>query len=475
MVPAQALTNRRDGASFRDGKGSVHHVDGKVLRALSPLGMTNWRAFSAHSLSTELMAEGVLVATREATGEFAWHDTALVLEHEPLRFISYAFEWPFSLLKRAALLHLNLLTRLIPAGFILADATPSNVMFHGIRPVFIDTGSIVPYRPGDAWAGFKQFLETMLYPLLVTAHKGIPYNAWLRGAGEDGLPVDQVARLFGWRDLLKPGVLGHVKLTSAIERLTNKSLDVTPDDVRQAGISTSLLLRSVTRIERVVARLEPKRTFAKWADYDAEAGYGTPGQERKRSAVDAEAGRLLTRDAMVWDVGCNTGDYSFLVANRSQLVVAMEEQPIVADAAAQRASSSGIDNVLPLVVDFANPSPAQGWRGQERRTLGQRGVPDLILALAVWHHLILTKNLPADQVLGELAQLGRRCLLEYIAPADPLANRLARNAGDGRNELPTPELFDRMVTRHFSVDGAIPLTDSRTLYVLDSKERAFTE
>jgi len=284
-----------------------------------------------------------------------------------------------------------------------------------------------------------------------------------------------VARIFGWRDLLRPGVLGHVKLTSAIERLTNNSLDVTRDDVKQAGISTAVLLRTIAKLERVVTSLEPKRTFAKWADYDAEAGYGAPGQERKRAAVNDAAGRLLARDALVWDVGSNAGEYSFLVAGRAGLVVAMEEQPLVADAAAQRAVSSGINNVLPLVVDFANPSPAQGWRGRERRALSERGRPDLILALAVWHHLILTKNLPGEQILGELARVGRRCLLEYIAPADPLANRLARNAGDGRNELPDPALFDQTVNRYFRVDGTIPLTDTRTLYMLESKEGAFTE
>src|SRR5687767_8716178 len=114
-APAQVVTNGQDGASFRDRKGSVHHVDGRVLRALSPAGLTNWRAFSSHPLSTELMTEGSLVATREATWEFASHQASVCLEHEPVRFISYAFEWPFLLLKRAALLHLNLLTRLIPA------------------------------------------------------------------------------------------------------------------------------------------------------------------------------------------------------------------------------------------------------------------------------------------------------------------------------------------------------------------------
>jgi SAM-dependent methyltransferase len=461
--------NGWDGASFRDRKGRVYHLDGRVLRTLSPAGLENWRAFEKHPLCAKLMAEQLLISTWEINEQIRDLDPGPALEHEPIRFVSYAFEWPFSMLKRAALLHLQLLRRLIAGGFILSDATPSNVMFRGTRPIFIDTASIVSYRPGDPWRGFTQFLETMLYPLLLAAHKGIPYHSWLRGSGENGLPVDQVAKVFGWLDILRPGVFGHVKVTGAIERLTRKRFELSEDETRAAAVPTALVLRNITNLERIVEKLEPRRGSGAWTDYDDVASYGADGHRQKQAVVEDAAKRLAGQRALVWDIGCNTGAYSVLIAKHAGCVVAMDQEAAVVEEAYRRADREQADHVLPLVMDAANPSPAQGWRGRERRSLSERGRPDLIVALALIHHLVLTKNVPIEQVVAELARLGPRCVLEYVAPDDPLALRLARNGGDGRNELPQRDHFEQIAAEQFRVDSIIPLTATRTLYLLEAR------
>src|SRR5439155_13394154 len=120
----------------------------------------------ASGLAERLIGEQLLVDTWDAPQEPP-PGPGIVLEHRAVRFVSYAYEWPFTLLQRAALLHLSLLERLIPAGFVLQDGTPSNVMLEGAHPLFVDVGSIVPYEPGRPWQGLRQFLETMVYPLLL--------------------------------------------------------------------------------------------------------------------------------------------------------------------------------------------------------------------------------------------------------------------------------------------------------------------
>jgi len=467
-APVEALTNGWDGASFRDRKGRVFHLGGRILRELSPAGLDNWRTFAKHPLCAELMTEQLLVSTREVHEAIPGLGPGSFLEHDPVRFVSYAFEWPFSMLKRAALLHLQLLQRLIPAGFILSDATPSNVMFRGTRPIFIDTASVVGYQPGDPWRAFKQFLETMLYPLMLAAHKGISYNAWLRGSGENGLPVDQVARVFGWRDIFRPGVFSHVKVTGAIERLARDRFELTEDETRTAAVSTRLLLRNIAKLERIVESLDARRLQGIWTDYDDEVSYGADGHQQKRAAVERAATRAGQR-SLVWDLGCNTGAYSVLIAKHVDAVVAMDQEGAVVEEAYRRATRDHADNVLPLVMDVANPSPAQGWRGRERRSLSERGTPDVIVALAVLHHLVLSKNVPVDQVVAELARLGPRCILEFVAPDDPQSQRLARTGGHGRNELPARDGFERIAAEQFLIDEVVPLTPTRTLYFLEAK------
>ena len=183
----------------------------------------------------------------------------------------------------------------------------------------------------------------------------------------------------------------------------------------------------------------------------------------------AALARLAPRARLVWDLGCNTGEYSLLASTGAALTVAMDGDEVVVDDLCRRCEQDGVLNILPLVVDLANPSPAQGWRGVERRALIERGVPDLCLVLALIHHLVLAQGVPADELLEELSRTGRYCLFEHVSPKDPMAERLRGGRGEGGNELPDREAFEQLASRHFSVQEVTPLTDTRALYLLRSR------
>ena len=53
--------------------------------------------------------------------------------------------------------------------------------------------------------------------------------------------------------------------------------------------------------------------------------------------------------------------------------------------------------MLPLVMDLTNPSPGLGFESRERLSFQERGRPDLVLALALLHHLRITGNIPLSQ------------------------------------------------------------------------------
>ena len=96
-----------------------------------------------------------------------------LLRHERLPFVSYPYEWPFSMLQRAALLQLDLLIASIESGLMLKDATPYNVQWRGTEPVFIDVGSFERLREGEPWAGYRQFCQLQLYPLMLQAFRDV--------------------------------------------------------------------------------------------------------------------------------------------------------------------------------------------------------------------------------------------------------------------------------------------------------------
>ena len=101
--------------------------------------------------------------------------------HERLPFVSYPYEWSFSMLKDAALLELRILSAALAENLTLKDATPYNVQWRGSQPVFIDVGSFEGLRDGEPWAGYRQFCMLFLYPLMLEAYRGIPFQPWLRG------------------------------------------------------------------------------------------------------------------------------------------------------------------------------------------------------------------------------------------------------------------------------------------------------
>ena len=120
------------------------------------------------------------------------------------------------MLKDAALLQLELGRRALEADLTLKDASAYNVQWRGASPVFIDIGSFERLRPGEPWAGYRQFCMLFLYPLLLQAYKGLPYHAWLRGS-LDGIAPSDARAVMSARDRLRRGVLTHVVLHARLQ------------------------------------------------------------------------------------------------------------------------------------------------------------------------------------------------------------------------------------------------------------------
>src|SRR5262249_28644994 len=149
----------------------VFYADGCVFRALSSTALAAWQRLAETRFFRHAIESGQIVGTEIVepldTPSLPSGQWAGVLRHARIPFISYPYEWPFGMLKDAALLQLDLLTTALDEGFTLKDATPFNVQFLGTRPVFIDVSSFEPLEPGSPWVGYRQFCQMFLYPLLL--------------------------------------------------------------------------------------------------------------------------------------------------------------------------------------------------------------------------------------------------------------------------------------------------------------------
>jgi len=441
-----------DPGSFRDWDSRVFYRDGRILRALSPAGLADWEAVAASRFFPDAVASGKVVQTREVDDvalpeELA--ETAAVLEHERVPFVSYPYEWPFSMLRDAALLQLELLRGALAEDLTLKDATPYNVQWRGARPIFIDVGSFERLPEGEPWQGYRQFCMLFLNPLLLQAYKDVAFQPWLRGSLAGIAPGD-LARLMSFRDRFRRGVTTHVLMHARLERRHADSARDVKGELRQAGFRKELIEANVRRLEKLVRTFswDPGRTA--WSDYGVTTSYSEADAGRKEAFVREALGTRTW--ALVWDIGCNDGRYARLAAENARYVVALDADAAVVDRVYGELASEGRTDILPLVADVADPSPALGWAGLERRRLDERGRPELTLCLAVLHHVAISGNVPVPAFLSWLRELGTALVIEFPTRDDPRVAGLLARKRPGAHPDYDVEPFEQALAERFVVE-----------------------
>lgn len=440
--------------SYRDRDARVVHLDGEIYRLLSARALADWRSLADTDFFRRGVEAGRIVATEtvesppaalaEIAGEFAG-----VVRHQRIPFVSYPYEWTFGMLRRAARLQLELVDAALVEGFTVKDASSYNIQWIGSRPVFIDVPSFQRRREGEPWIGYAQFCQLFLYPLMLTAYRDLPFQPWLRGR-LDGITPAECDHLLSLGDRLRPGVFFDVYLQSRLQKAAAGRKSSTRREVERSGFSAEMIRRNVRRLGKVVDKLEWRQRRSTWSEYEREHGYEPGDLEAKRRFVDRVLGRQ--RWGMVWDLGANTGAYSRSAAAAAEYVVAMDADRLAVERLHQRVSEAadGPTNLLPLVQNLADPSPAQGWRLGERRALAARGEPDLVLCLALVHHLVLGANLPLDELIEWLAGLRAHLVIEWVERSDPMVERLLLNKEDLFTDY-RRDNFERRLEERFEV------------------------
>ena len=273
------------------------------------------------------MSRGEIVATSELTDRQAVADEAswpVVLQHDRIPFVSYPYEWSFSQLQDAGALHIDLLLAALGEGMTMKDGYAYNLQFRGSAPVFIDIGSFEHYS-GGPWAGYRQFCQTLLFPLLLQAHTNLAFRPLLRGQ-VNGIEPAQIRGLMGGTDLTKTGVLKHVACTTrwtpaTPARATGRRRP--PTSCEKSGFSDA------GRGRRGQERRHPGAQAAveaagdsHWATYQQTSTY-TDAERDQKTAFVREA--LSQRHSgLLLDLGCNDGTFSLVGQEFADYVVALD-------------------------------------------------------------------------------------------------------------------------------------------------------
>lgn len=446
--------------SFRDPSGFVFRRDGVLYRQVNASYRDDFELLHASGLYDALVAAELIVPHAEVSLDLRHSDDAFrIIAPEPIPFVSYPYEWSFGQLKDAALLTLRIQREALERRMSLKDASAFNIQFRGCRPVFIDTLSFEAWLEGRPWVAYRQFCQHFLAPLALMSRVDVRLGQLLR-TYLDGIPLDLASRLLPWRSRLSFPLLTHVHLHAK----SQARFAATPVKGSSMTVSRLSLIGLLDSLRKAVERMTWSPSGTEWADYYANTNYEPGAMARKTELVAGYLDRV--RPSSVWDLGANTGAFSRLASARGAATVAFDIDPAAVEKNYRDGVRDGERHLLPLLLDATNPSPGLGWENDERLPLAERGPADMLLALALVHHLAIGNNVPLDRIARFLARIGRWLAIEFVPKEDSQVQRLLASREDVFASYDVGS-FEAAFRQYFTIESSERIEGSeRTLYLM---------
>ena len=454
------------GPTFRDPAGWVQIEHDRVVRTVYPAAQARVLEFLASPLCQRLEAQGYMVTSRVEDSP-----CGLRLVHPKIAVPTYPWEWSPSQWLAAGDLTLNVCDEAVDQGWILKDATPLNILFEGPRPVLVDVLSFERRAPeSSAWMAYAQYVRTFLLPLLMNQLLNWPLALSL--FKRDGYEPAELYEALGWRQRLSRRGFWPITLPAWLEKRKPAETFLTPTPrLHEPDLALHLLKRNLEDLRRQTRRALPRSAASNWSQYKGNlTHYSAADSERKRAWVREALEEL--RPARVLDVGANTGEFSKLAAECGAQVIALERDVASAERIFRMSTAEHLA-IQTIQADLAQPTPAAGWENRETSPLLARleGQSDLMLMLAVIHHLLLMEQIPLPAILELCHRLTRRhMIVEWVPVHDPMYQSLMRGRTDLYGSLGTDDLLAACEGR-FKVVREHMLDNGRILFLLSKIER----
>ena len=453
--------------SFRDPSGFVFRApDGKVYRQINTGGSEDYSHFIKCGLYDKLVGNGLLVSHREVDNISSSNSSMAykIICPEQVLNISYPYEWCFSQFKDAALLTLAIQKMAFEHGMTLKDASAFNIQFVNCKPVFIDTLSFAKYKEGSPWEGYKQFCQHFLAPLALMSYCDIRLGK-LGGLFIDGVPLDIASKLLPVRSRFSAGILMHIHLLAKAQARYADDTEVKAKTSNRK-MSKFGFIGIIESLEKAVRKLKWKEVDTEWGDYYNNTNYSDDSMTAKKNII---SGFLKeSAPASVWDLGANTGIFSRLASDMGADTVAFDIDPVAVEKN-YLAARKNDENILPLQLDLTNPSSAIGWNNSERMSFVQRGPVDVVMALALIHHLAISNNVPLEKLAEFFSGISRSLIIEFVPKGDSQVKKLLATREDIFPDY-TQSGFENAFKVYFDVIGQESIPGSeRTLYLMRNK------
>ena len=432
----------RVASSFRDPAGYISSSKDKVLRHITSIGLSDYQLLMDSGLYKSLVGKGLLVPHKEIERG--------LIEPEYIPYIIYPYEWCFSQLKESALAVLSIEGTALEHGMTLKDASAYNMQLGPTGPMLIDTLSFTKYTEGQPWIAYGQFCRHFLAPLVLASYCDIRLIQLLRNY-IDGVPLDLAVKLLPLRSWFSTLVSLHLRLQTSVKGTSKLRFKV----------GRSALQNILGSLKRGISKLEVHTPLGGWSSYSS-CSYDKQSHTRKVSIVEDLLGS--TKPSTVLDLGANTGEYSKEASLQATRVLAVDLDSYSMDLLYRERNP----RILPIVMDITNPSPGLGWNNQERDSFKSRFEVDLVLALALVHHLAISNNTPFDMIVDLLYPLGPHLVVEFIPKGDSMVKKLLASRDDIFSDY-TRENFESSFLGKYSILECREVGNGRLVYLMERR------
>jgi len=422
--------------TFRDPAGSLSLEGDFAVRTIHPSARDAVLDFLASELCSRLQDRGDMVAITIDNSP-----AGLKLLHPRVPVPTYPWEWTPSQWLAAAELTLRLCDEALNDGWVLKDATPLNILFVGSRPVLVDVLSFEPWDTSATWLAYGQYVRTFLLPLLMNRLLHWPLSLSL--FKRDGLEPSELYQALTWRQRLNRAALWTITLPAMLEKRSEGRPTAKPTPAKDPGLALHILKRNLSKLLKLTRRSMPpfKGSDSNWSRYKGTLTHYTAEESAQKHAWVSKVLEDF-RPERVLDIGANTGEFSALAADRGARVVSLERDAASAERLFRMSRKRRL-NVQTIHADLSRPSPAIGWENRESSTLIGRleRQSELVLMLAVIHHLILMEQIPLRAILELVHRLTWRYLvLEWVPVTDPMFQSLMHGRDDLYGSLTEDDL-----------------------------------
>lgn len=452
-------------SSFRDPSGFVFKEDGEIYRQINKFYQKEYDFFLSSGLYEKLISLGYIIPHVELDLKKAKDPNLAykVIKPEEIPFWSYPYEWCFGQLKDGALLTLKIQEIALEYGMSLKDASSFNIQFFKGKPILIDSLSLEIYKEGKPWVAYKQVVETFLAPLSLMSMVDVRLGRLLVNY-LDGVPLDLTSKMLPFRSKLNLSLLFHIHAHSKTQtKSANKKID---EKKIISGFSKHAFLGLIESLKSAVAGLKWDFKKTQWTKYYDREGNNYNDRSFRAKINLTEKFLKIINPKTVWDLGANTGYFSRIASGLGSNVVSFDADFGALEQNYNLIKEKNEEKILPLFSDLTNPSPSLGWENDERFSLFQRGPVNTLLALALIHHLAISKNVPFDFLASSFSKMGEYLIIEYVPKDDSQVQILLANRKDIFTNY-SKENFEKVFSNFFKIITSESIeTSKRTLYLM---------